>query len=361
MRIVRLIAVALAVFSAGAAAGQQLFEDVHVLKWNKGPYGYRGSMGDFVQLSDGSILMSFTKDGIMAVKSSDQGKTWGEPFMLVPNPKPPAKGYFCHPSFLRLDDGQVILAYIYATYPTTPYYGHNYYRRSADNGKTWTDQFLLTPHPGYVIAHNDRLLKLSTGRLLAIAEYKAYWPGDNDHGGYVGMSFFSDDGGYGWQASTNTVDMHPVEVQESDAVELKDGRLMLVGRTYSGYMVRAYSTDKGQTWSKGEPIKELSMPYAGMPSVRRIPSTGDLVFFWIAEASVDRENPQIHRRSGLAAAVSKDEGKTFQPLRYIARNPDDDFGYQCIEFLKDGLTLVGYHARDGIHVARIKTDWFYAR
>ncbi|NTV06496.1 MAG: CpsD/CapB family tyrosine-protein kinase, partial [Chlorobiaceae bacterium] len=35
------------------------------------------------------------------------------------------------------------------------YYGHNYYRRSSDEGKTWTEQFCMTPHPGYYIVHND--------------------------------------------------------------------------------------------------------------------------------------------------------------------------------------------------------------
>lgn len=357
----RLMTMATLFLAASTALGEGLLEDVHVLKWEKGPYGYRGSMGDFVPLSDGSIVMAYTKNGIMAIKSSDQGKTWGEPFMLVADPKPPAKGYYCHPSFLRLDDGQILLSYIYGTYPSTPYYGHNYYRRSADDGKTWTEQFMLTPHSGYVIAHNDRLLKLSTGRILAIAEYKAYWPSSNDHGGYVGIAFFSDDGGYNWQVSKNTVDMHPVEVQEADAVELKDGRVMMFGRTYNGYPVRAYSSDKGVTWSKGEPMRELSMPYAGMPTVRRIPSTGDLVFFWIGEKSSDKQDPKVTRRCGLATAISKDEGKTFSPPRYLARDPENDYGYQCVEFLGKDLALVGYHARDGIHVARVKIDWFYGK
>lgn len=353
----------LAAASAQASAARRdgLFERIHVLQWPKGAHGYRGSMGDFVQLSDGSLMMSFTQEGIMAVKSSDGGKTWGEPFPLVPNPRAPAKGYYCHPSFLKLDDGQILLSYIYATYPTTPYYGHNYYRRSADDGKTWTDQFILTPHPGYVIMHNDRLFRLSTGRIVGIAEYKAYDPSTNDHGGYVGIAFSSDDGGYSWQVSRNTVDMHPVEVQEADAVELKDGRVMMFARTYSGYPVRAYSQDKCETWSQGERIEELPMPYAGLPTVRRIPLTGDLLFLWISERSQDKENPKIHRRCALSAAVSQDEGKTFGPLRHIARDPEDDFGYQCVEFVGNDLALVGYHARDGIHVARIGIDWFYGK
>ncbi|MFV2067166.1 MAG: sialidase family protein [Pirellulales bacterium] len=72
-------------------------------------------------------------------------------------------------------------------------------------------------------------------------------------------------------------------------------------------------------------------------------------------------NPKIARRSALTAAISKDEGKTFEHFRHIARDPEDDFGYQCIEFLDDRLAVVAYHARDGLHVARIPVDWFYGK
>jgi sialidase-1 len=155
--------------------------------------------------------------------------------------------------------------------------------------------------------------------------------------------------------------MKPIEVQEADGVELKDGRVMMFARTYSGHPVRAYSSDGCATWSKGEEMKELSMPYAGLPTVRRIPQTGDLLFIWISERSQDKQNPKVHRRCALATSISKDEGKTFGPLRYIARDPDNDYGYQCIEFLGNDLALVGYHSRDGLHVARIKMDWFYGK
>ena len=354
-------AVGILLFAAVSAFGEGLFEKVHVLQWPKRAHGYRGSMGDLIQLKDGSLLMSYTQDGIKGIKSADQGKTWGEPFALVANPKPPVKGSIAAPGFLRLANGEILMSYIYTTHPSTPYYGHNYYRRSADEGKTWTEQFCMNPHPGYCIIHNDRFLTLSTGRIVAIAEYKAHLPSSSDHSGYTGMSFFSDDMGHSWQVSKNIVDMYPVEVQEADAVELKDGRVLMFARTYSGYPVFAYSDDKCESWSKGIARKDIKMPYAGLPSVKRIPSTGDLLFIWIDERSVDKENPKVHRRCALATAISKDEGKTLTNLRHIARDPEDDFGYQCVEFVGDDLAVIGFHARDGIHVARIGIDWFYGK
>lgn len=336
------------------------FEESLVVKIPRGAFGPRGMMGDFVVLKDGAILMAYTQDGqIKGMKSTDQGRTWAEPFVLVAKPQPPAQGNIAHPSFLRLPNGDILMSYIYNTYPTTPYYGQNYYRRSSDEGQTWTDQYLMTPQAGYCIIHNDRLHILSTGRILAIAEYKAHMPSTEDHAGYVGMSFFSDDQGYSWQPSTNTVDMYPVEVQEGDVVELKDGRVMMFARSYSGHPVKAFSSDCGATWSKGELMEELNMPNAAMPSVRRIPKTGDLLFVWVSEAAAAKDHPNCPRRCALTTAISSDDGKTFLHQRNIARDPEDDFGYQCIKFLDNHNVLIGYHCRDGIHVARIGLDWFY--
>lgn len=345
-----------------AATADPLFEETMMVKKPRGDYGFRGMMGDFAQLKDGTVLFSYTDNDLKVIRSTDQGKTWSEPSVLLPAVKPPAKGYNVHPSFLRLPNGDLMMAYIYATYPVTPYFGTNYYRVSNDEGKTWSDQFCYTPYPGYCIVHNDRLHVLSTGRIIATAEYKMYMPSTEDHSGYVGMTFYSDDGGYSWYPSVNTVDMYgsdKVEVQEADVVELKDGRLLMFARTYSGWPVFAYSEDKGVTW--GPPIarKDISMPYAGLTTVRRIPSTGDLLFIWIGGRAQDKVKPQITRRSALTCAISKDDGATLLHQRNIAADPEDDFGYQAVEFLPDGTALVGYHCRDGLRVARIKPEWFY--
>ncbi len=46
--------------------------------------------------------------------------------------------------------------------------------------------------------------------------------------------------------------------------------------------------------------------------------------------------------------------------RIIQGNPEDDYGYPSLLFV-DNLALISYHQRDGLHVARIGTDWFYAK
>jgi len=80
------MAVIYSLFSA--SAGAALFEETLAVEVPRGTYGPRGMMGDFVMFKDGTLMMSYTKDGaITGIKSPDQGKTWGKPFVLVAKPQ----------------------------------------------------------------------------------------------------------------------------------------------------------------------------------------------------------------------------------------------------------------------------------
>ncbi len=342
---------ALLILTAAVSWGDALFEDTHVVKITPGRYGPRGMPGDIIELRDGRLLLCYTVNGIVGRTSADEGRTWSEEFTIVANPQPPSeKGYYCHPSFLRLLDGGILLSYIYVA-EALPYYGHNYYRRSSDEGATWSEQFILTPCPGYTLVHNDKLTLLSTGRIIAPAEHKQRWPSTQDHSGYVCTVFYSDDNGYSWQQSRNNVDMDPHEAQEPHVVELNDGRLLMIFRTYSGYVGRAYSTDQGETWSQGELVEELPLPMSGAVTVKRLPSTGDLLLIRITGG-------RDGKRSPLTSMISRDEGETWIKPRNIAADPDGDYGYQSVTLVGD-VAVVSYHALDGLHVSRIGIDWFY--
>ena len=343
---------------------QALFEDVCAVPMPKATYGYRGMPGDIVALNDGRLLLAYTHmdangggTGAVACKySSDQGRTWGEESILVAKPAPAGQGRYCHPSFLRLANGHILLSYIYSA-GAKPLFGHNYYRRSVDDGKTWGDQLIVTPHGGYNIVHNDKLVQLSSGRIVVPAEHEYSKPED-DHGGYVSYTVYSDDDGYSWHQSKNMVNVLPVEAQEPHVVELKDGRLMMLMRSYSGFVVRAYSSDQAESWSEGEPVKALPLPpySTSALNVKRIPATGDLLLLRCIGGP--KESPR--RRTPFASVISKDDGQTWENERIIMGDPEDDYGYPGLTFLDD-VALVVYHQRDGLHVARIGIDWFYGK
>jgi len=334
-----------------------LFEDQLVVKVKKGKYGPRGMPGDIIQLRNGDLLLSYTKDsiGLMGRKSKNMGKTWGEEFVILPHPgKPMKQGWYAHPTFLRLADGDLLMSYLYGA-GAVPYYGHNYYRRSSDDGKTWSDQFVLTPYAGYVLMHNAKLLALPDGRIIAPVELKKRWPKSNDHRGYVSTAFYSDDLGYSWWMSENHVDVFPHEAQEPHVAQLDDARLLMMFRTYSGFMGRAYSADDGETWYDGEVLPELKAPpNATALTLHRIPRERCQDLLLIRNTTGDGKG----RRNPLVSVISRDGGQTWENERVIAGDRTDDYGYQSVTFIED-MAVMSYHARDGLHVARIAIDWFY--
>ena len=345
-------------------APDTFFEDVHAAAMPRRRFGYRGNVGDIAVLHDGRLLLSYSGirensgDGTVVGDiegriSHDLGRSWGEPFQLIACPKPYRENEeYRHPGFLRLANGQLLLTYIYFS-GSLPRYAHTYYRRSTDDGATWGDPFVVTPHAGTNHVFNDKLIQLPSGRILAPCEREAKERG-GDHRGYVSTVFYSDDDGYSWRQSENVVNTLPVEAQEPHVVPLRNGRVMMLCRTYSGYVVRSYSDDEGVTWSDGEAVRGLTLSAnSSALNVKRIPETGDLL---LLRSTGTRDR----LRTPFVSAISRDEGETWIHELPIGVDPNDDYGYPSLTFI-DGLALISYHRRDGIHVARIGIDWFYGR
>ena len=306
-------------------------------------------IGDIELLKNGRLLMSLDGGAILGRFSEDQGKTWGPESTLVPSPKTGGKHGYHHSSLTWVGDDHLLLSYQNYVPGTRPVYKISYYRRSVDGGKTWGDQLFMA----FDGLFNDKPVRLSSGRLIAPVEREAQVAG-GDHAGYASGVYFSDDNGYSWRKSDNEVKVLPIEAQEPHVVELKDGRLMMLCRTYSGFVLRAYSEDQGVTWSKGEPVKDLKLSsYSSALNVKRIPGTGDLLLL----RTTGGEPP---RRTPFVSAISRDDGKTWTAERVIAGDPEERYGYPCLMFV-DQTAIIGYNSKAGPHVARIAVDWFYGK
>ena len=346
-----------------------MFCDLHVYQIEP-PLFTRGMNGDIVELRDGRLLYAFAdlpdgRSGIYACSSGDRGQTWSQPHLLLSGPDAqflsPAGESVGVPSFLRRKNGQLMMAYIWSVGGRDPY-GHSYYRFSDDEGATWSAPKVLTPSKERICqVHNDKLLRLSSDRILAPAELRVDIGLNNDHRGFVCATWYSDDDGHIWHRSDNDVNMleQDIESQEPHLVELKDGRVLMLFRTYSG-----------QTWSKGEIIEDLKLPMnSSALHVSRIPSTGDLLLVRSTGngGREPGEKPRVFNRgtgnkhyirTPFTSVISRDEGATWENERIIAGDPYGDFGYPSVLHLDD-LVLVSYHALDGLHIARIQPGWFY--
>jgi len=378
-----LVAVGLLLGSgAGASHGEALFEDNIVVPLDPN-HTHRGITGTILELKDGSLLYVHSAvgsqyTGIVGQKSTDGGRSWSEAFSVQPKA---GLSETAHPSLLRLDNGKILLAYdvqnlgVEDPDPSKGGDQHMYVRLSSDEGQTWAEQICATFMPGICHAMPDKVLQLSTGRIIMPVE--SPWPVKGKN--YTSLIFYSDNGGYTWWPSNNVVDLGST-TEEPSVVELADGRLVMFCRNRRGYMARSYSEDQGLTWSEPELVEDLPHPSAGFHVVR-IPTTGDLLCVWCnneyAPAWASGENtetvqvaqlanyPRGAVRSPLTAAISRDGGQTWEHHRNIAEDPEGvygDYGYPGISFIEDGqICLVNYHATDGLHIARIGVDWFYEK
>lgn len=112
-----------------------------------------------------------------------------------------------------------------------------YHCYSDDSGRTWSQPVLVLEKAGTGCRSNG--IKLPTGELLLPL-----------HGFISGVGVLKcSDGGNTWRRfgiSTAKV------AHEPSIAELKSGELMMVLRTRDGFVWKAYSKDKGETWSVAE-------------------------------------------------------------------------------------------------------------
>lgn len=331
------------------------------------PGNPRNSEGAFLKLKDGRILFvysHFTGGGgdnsaayLAARYSSDGGRTWTEEDrVVVPNE---GGMNVMSVSLLRMKSGAIGLVYLRknGTDDCRPYL-----RTSTDEGETWSEPHLCIEPKDYWVVNNDRVVRLSTGRLILPAS-RHTWISDRALKPGVVVVWRSDDDGATWQPSET--ELHGPEashsgLQEPGVVELRDGRLMLLSRTDQGCHFRSYSSDGGVTWSQAQPT-DIKAP-CSPATVKRIPSTGDLLLVWNDHS----RNPELgSQRTPLTLALSSDDGQTWHHVKDIETDPKGWFCYTAMEFVGDKV-LLGYCASDpGLpHLAQtgialVRLDWLY--
>lgn len=324
----------------------------------------RWSEGSIISLRDGRLLFAITRfigggadashADIVARESTDGGRTWGDLRVLQENV---GKRNVMSVTLRRLDpqrvaDGPLGMFYLVKNGDSDL---NVYLRISEDEGQTFGEPIAVTDGAGYHVMNNDRVTMLSSGRLLCPVSYTKDQSQENH---YRSICFFSDDAGQHWQQGSGDVDLPKRGAMEPEVIELADGTVLMIVRSQLGRIYTARSSDGGDTWSQPEP---WGPPAPEAPStLRRIPSTGDLVLVWN-----DHVDPQHHhsgQRTPLSIAVSQDEGETWSQPRNLEDNPDETYAYTSLIFNKGRILLSYYVGHDGQISTKFRSlpvSWLY--
>jgi sialidase-1 len=308
---------------------------------------------------------------IVMRRSTDSGRSW-QPMVVIDS------GF--RPDGRRVDFGDptpvldAITGTVFLFYgqwpdfgPRDPAYGQSadpddgnqvvWVRSSTDHGRTWSDRKQVVypdepgetddglywrhaePGPGSGIQLQWQEPDSRNGRLVIPAKRA----GSETPDGPVTVepfAYYSDDHGETWQIGQVTPGP---DANESEVVELTDGRVLLDGRQNSGpFRRRHLSTDGGVTWGPDDPCKIPLTPVDGSLarySAKRAGHDRDRILFSAARGA-DGLN-----RNNITVWTSYDEGRTFVDPVTLNRG---FAAYSVLQRLADGTVgLLVETAREG--------------
>jgi sialidase-1 len=342
------------------------------------PYIKNGE-GSTVELSGHRILHAFTRHEVNSdvapaviaqTLSSDGGRTWSEPTVMF---RSTTGNNAMQPGFVRMKNGELGVSY---SRIDSVSHATKVFRYSKDEGKTWSEEILMSPADSYWTSAHDRMVCLGGGRILIPLHNKTAVKPEQ----LTTRIAYSDDNGRSWKLSPDAVTtsaMLPEFVRkfgtrsapgfwEGSVVERGDGSLLMFGRTYAGVQYQSVSKDQGVHWSKAEPS---SLPSGAAPArLERIPGSDDLLVLWNS-CCIDAQEGLLGQRLTLSSAISHDGGKTWheqRDLEAISPTAGNRVEYPAITFIGDRAfvtyrvqTMAEQKSEMQEYLSIVPKSWFY--
>ena len=279
-----------------------------------------------VALPDGTLRAFQAVDGeIVSLSSADAGRTWSPPrseFTLAADRMAGALP-------LLAADGEIhlILTHAHGTgKPAQTLFIDLWHCRTTGQRSAWTVPRRIWE--GYCGAVLD-VKQLASGRILVpFAAWKT--PGEPvapHTGSNYTTAVHSDDGGKTWQLSPAKVTApcndgyngNNYGAIEPTVLELSDRRAWMLMRTQTGFLYESFSGD-GDCWTAARPSRFHSS--SSPAALARLPDER-LVLFWNnCEMPPRYQGMGVYGgRDALHAAVSDDDGHSWQGFREVYRDP----------------------------------------
>lgn len=305
-------------------------EDISQLLYRATERNPRYTEGSIVALHSGELLFAvtefrdttsdFAKAHIVSRRSVDGGRSWSKKSVLQENT---GGMNVMSVTLRRLPDDSIGMFYLQKNNHADL---RLYVRLSNDEAVTFGEPIRVTSGEGYHVVNNDRITVLKSGRLLAPA---ASTPDVHKVNHFVSHCYISDDNGATWRIGKGHVDADKRGAMEPEVIELNDGRILMLIRTQFGYVGKSYSKDGGETWTE---IASLGVRGPEAPAtVRRIPSTGDLLLIW--NDCFTEGAGHGGKRTPLTAAISSDEGDSWKIVGNLESDSTKTFSYTSLTFV----------------------------
>jgi len=261
---------------------------------------------------------------LVSLRSADNGRTWGAPQDECPLPQAMGGGV------AALDkQGEIHVILMHARGSGTPAdtrFIDLWHCGTAEGRTKWTEPQRIWE--GYCGSVMD-VKVLSSGRLVVpFAAWKK--PGEEvakDTGSNYSTAVYSDDGGQTWTLSPSKLTApctagyngNNYGAIEPTILELKDGRVWMLMRTQAGMLYESFSKD-GAEWSPAQPTKFRT---STSPAALERLADGQIILFWNHCEMPPRHAGQgvYGGRDALHAAITADEGRTWQGFREVYRDP----------------------------------------
>jgi sialidase-1 len=328
---------------------------------------------------------------ILLRRSTDGGRTWGEPHRLADVPGPKQKNPAALKQKLATNDEVTYnnctlvadrVGPVHALFCLE--YARCFYLRSDDDGLTWSKPVEITKtfeafrseFDWKVLATGPAHgIQLRSGRLV-VPVWLSTGTGGHAHRPSVSATIYSDDSGATWHRGDIAVPTTPewIDPNETVVVELADGRVMLNVRSWPKQHRRIVTTspDGATGWTTPKFDDALLEPIC-MASIVRYSLAGEAggrnrILFanphWLERADGKAQPGLVRDRKNVSVKLSYDEGQTWP----VNKSLEAGFsGYSDLAVLPDGTILCFYErgsidgknnfGTDRLTVARFNLEW----
>ena len=288
---------------------------------------------------------------IAALTSFDEGETWKDSRIIIEHDET-SRNLMC-PSLLRMKNGDIGLVFLKKMKD-----GINavpWFCRSSDEGKTFSEPFrFISDFRNYYVIENDHAIMLKNGRILVPANFHTKEiDGEidyNEHG--LKVIFCSDDDGMTWKEIGERQDIpfsHRSEtgLQETALYETENGKIRAISRTDMAFQYECFSDDSGESWTTPEPNRFFSSPDSPLLMKRACSMT--LAVFNPIPNFTTRDGEKAWGRTPLVCAVSDNDGKSFDRVFFLEDDPENGYCYPAI-FDGGEYALIAYYHSDNTEI-----------